>query len=818
MNNITILEDYLSGIADAIRYRGNTTAPIKASSFKTAIRNLPVNIIYNVPTNEETGKPDEIIQVMNYYTPQFVSFQNYDGDKLNLEGLRTNNIILMNQMFQNCRYLLNLDVRNFNTEKATNMAHMFSICSNLTSLNLSNFNGANVTDIQNMFSSCYNVTTLNWSNFNACNLPNFPFHKSNDQQNDGILDGCSKLVTLDASGFNGHRIQYLGAGFKGRSQLATLNLSGFNGRSIQTLYNAFQGDTNLSSLNMHGFNGYSVANLASTFNGCTKLPSVDFLNNEISTYLVDNISNCFYNCRSLTSFNYSNVNFANVVNASYAFSDCVQLQDINLSYFTFDKLTNGVAMFSDCTDLRTLDFSCFNTNHMGANINLRSIFSGCSNLQTIKWNYNLNNVTNFQFAFSGCRKLTDVIDFSNQDLGALGFNQALMEGIISNCTELLGLNFANCNGSRFSQLYMNLSNSLDSVKFWKDHNSSQPFSPNGSSFLNMHNFNGCNISRIEGAFARGRMGHLDLSDFNAAKVKTIAGICQDADGLVSANFNNFGANLTSNNALYRAFYNCHNLTELKLCNMNSINSYNLSETFSNTASLKTINYTGTTFDNAYNLNYTFYNCGLDTIDLNMLNFYNNACYFNRTFAYSKAKTINFGSQIPNMRLAGTITALFSGSELESFNMSDFANCNYVTSFDSLFSRSNIQSVDFTGYTPPANAQLVWASTFRECPHLTTINFGGLDLSNGASFSNTYYMFDNTTSIKHVSGLYNLNYDFGLFRSQKLTEKSVMNIIDNAIDQTQYNRTRILYVGANTNNSISESNRAYAESIGWRILA
>ena len=60
-------------------------------------------------------------------------------------------------MFNDCSFLLNINLSNFNTNKVTDMSFMFNECSSLLNINLSNFNTNNFTDISKMFYGCYKL-------------------------------------------------------------------------------------------------------------------------------------------------------------------------------------------------------------------------------------------------------------------------------------------------------------------------------------------------------------------------------------------------------------------------------------------------------------------------------------------------------------------------------------------------------------------------------------------------------------------------------------------------------------------------------------
>ena len=73
-----------------------------------------------------------------------------------------------------------------NTSEVTNMAHMFNSCSKLTSIDLSGFNTSKVTDMRLMFYNCTGLTSLDLSSFNTSNVTNM-FN---------MFGGCSSLRTI----------------------------------------------------------------------------------------------------------------------------------------------------------------------------------------------------------------------------------------------------------------------------------------------------------------------------------------------------------------------------------------------------------------------------------------------------------------------------------------------------------------------------------------------------------------------------------------------------------------------------------------------
>ena len=71
----------------------------------------------------------------------------------------------MDNMFEGCNKLINLDLSPFNTENVTNMAKMFDSCYNLKKINLKSFNNKNLKRMDFMFQGCLNLKEIDLSSF-----------------------------------------------------------------------------------------------------------------------------------------------------------------------------------------------------------------------------------------------------------------------------------------------------------------------------------------------------------------------------------------------------------------------------------------------------------------------------------------------------------------------------------------------------------------------------------------------------------------------------------------------------------------------------
>jgi surface protein len=89
---------------------------------------------------------------------------------IGLNYFNTSNVTDMNNMFEGCEDLTNLDLSSFNTTNVTTMFAMFRNCIGLKNINVSNFDTSNVKDMGSMFDFCTSLTSLDVSSFNTLNV------------------------------------------------------------------------------------------------------------------------------------------------------------------------------------------------------------------------------------------------------------------------------------------------------------------------------------------------------------------------------------------------------------------------------------------------------------------------------------------------------------------------------------------------------------------------------------------------------------------------------------------------------------------------
>ena len=166
----------------------------------------PENIIEMTVENEKVKPSDKyLFPKKGKYTVYFLVdiskldslSRMFDGN-INLESVsfteifNTENIIKMDNMFRNCKSLIEVDISKFNTKNVKQMDFMFFGCNSLISLDLSNFNNENLVNMNRMFFHCSSLQSINLKNFTTTKVEDMSY----------VFADCNNIRTLDLSSIN----------------------------------------------------------------------------------------------------------------------------------------------------------------------------------------------------------------------------------------------------------------------------------------------------------------------------------------------------------------------------------------------------------------------------------------------------------------------------------------------------------------------------------------------------------------------------------------------------------------------------------------
>ena len=174
---------------------------------------------------------------------------------LDITGMDTSKVKNMFGMFY-LSALPNLDLTQLNTSSVTNMNSMFKQMSRISSLNFASFDTSNVTDFGEMFrgivigSRTLDVRSFNTSKATAMYM---------------MFDGTNLTGNLDLSSFDTSRVVDMSNMFGSSVLLNSVNLSSFNTSSVTNMAGMFFKTYGMSVIDIANFNTASVQNMQDMF-------------------------------------------------------------------------------------------------------------------------------------------------------------------------------------------------------------------------------------------------------------------------------------------------------------------------------------------------------------------------------------------------------------------------------------------------------------------------------------------------------------------------------------------------------------------------
>ena len=255
----------------------------------------------------------------------------------------------MSYMFNNCKYLTDVNFKNWKTDNITSMEAMFQLCNLKKIPDISDFNTNNLVNIRAMFCKCTKITEIpNMNKWFKSNLTNMSM----------LFNGCIALKDrIDLSG-----------------KWNTTNL-----KDMSYMFNRCKNITEIH--NLKSFQTSNVKSMCGLFNGCQKLHTVTI---DFKTPNVEDMSIMFQDCKTLGIKG----------KMTNKFGETPKLKDIS-------------GMFSGCTQLKEVVIGITNT---GSVTNMTGLFKNCSGLEVMPdlRGWNMMKVEKYKGMFYGCqnKKLT----------------------------------------------------------------------------------------------------------------------------------------------------------------------------------------------------------------------------------------------------------------------------------------------------------------------------------------------------------------------------------------------------------------------------
>ena len=338
-----------------------------------------------------------------------------------IENWDTSKATMMDQMFNNCLVLDNLDLKKWNVTNVTNMKNMFRFCYALKNFDASTWYLPNVGDMAQMFLNCQSLEELDinswrlgkawrlYATFGSCirlktvNVADWDTTSITDMT--GAFQFCGSLESIDVSNWDTSNVTSTGHMFRACTSLTELDISNWNVSKITAFNAMFQGNGN-NAMDM-------------------KIKGLDLSKWQPSSAV--HMNHMFYGCAQLTEMDVSGWVMPNLYTTSHMFADCTNLQTIDISgWQTTSSWYSMDGMFNDCRKVQTLDVSSWNTSGV---VEFSQLFEACWALQEIKgmenWNTSSGHV--FDEMFNGASSLKEV-DLSSFDTSSARYSNVLLNG------------------------------------------------------------------------------------------------------------------------------------------------------------------------------------------------------------------------------------------------------------------------------------------------------------------------------------------------------------------------------------------------------
>lgn len=191
------------------------------------------------------------------------------------------------------------------TENLKNMDEIFNGCPSLTELDVSRFDTSNVTGAITL-NNCPLITELDVSGFDTSNATIIG------------ISGFKALKKLDISAFDTSKATLIL--FGSNSSLTELDVGHLDVSHVSNMNNMFGGNNSLKKIDLSNFNTISATSMYQVFGACNSLNEIDLSNSDTSN--VTRMEALFANCKNLKKLNLiGKFNMDNVTNYGNMFKN-----------------------------------------------------------------------------------------------------------------------------------------------------------------------------------------------------------------------------------------------------------------------------------------------------------------------------------------------------------------------------------------------------------------------------------------------------------------------------------------------------------------
>lgn len=410
---------------------------------------------------------------------------------LNFSNCNLNEEIIGNisKLFENCRYLINIDFSHNEMIGSTNFPFFQNLqrsSINMEAINFSycNLNEKNILNISNLLKNCFNLSNIYLNNNDKLGLTNSPFLQS-------IYYSLNRLVELDVSysNLNSLNINYLSNIFSKSFHLKYVNLSGnlkIGTKNHSIFKNLRKSYRTLETLRLSNcnLNINNLKKLRRLLTECTNLKHVHLNGNK---EIGSNEYSLFKEpWKTLISYETFDINDCNLQEKDFEYLSEILLHFENLKYFDISWNEN--------------------LNYYKSDFFLQAARSDktLETINAIGCNFNFQNLTDLSFLISSCKNIKNLNVSFNNIICESSTSFSIFQELIFSSSVLENLNLKNCNlcdkNIEYLSKYLHQSYKLKSIDFSENRNIGYTNFPvfknlcKSSSTLEYLNFEKCELS------------------------------------------------------------------------------------------------------------------------------------------------------------------------------------------------------------------------------------------------------------------------------------------------------------------------------------
>ena len=241
----------------------------------------------------------------------------------------------------------------------------------------------------------------------------------------------------------------------------TIKLFWSSTSTLSDFSNMFSGLTNIIEVKISHMFENKNNTLSFMFKDCFNLEKFTSIINNAQFPLVKDTRGMFFNCISLTSFDFTSLyfrnydfiyyykvcgkhschyepasaTFSNNIFMTYMFYNCQKLETIYTGLVNYQYIRDMSQMFFNCISLKSIDISKFFSRNDEYYVDLSYLFYNCTNLVTITGNfyhYHVSNTREMFFNFSSLTRidLSNIITNNYIDLSYMCYNCKSLQTVI----------------------------------------------------------------------------------------------------------------------------------------------------------------------------------------------------------------------------------------------------------------------------------------------------------------------------------------------------------------------------------------------------